>query len=78
MWRSRPDLTTLTTGLVTAASAAWTWAARTSRLAVGVPDYDAYVAHMRRMHPDTVPMDHAAFFAERLQARYGKGRSRCC
>ncbi|MEJ7745450.1 MAG: YbdD/YjiX family protein [Luteimonas sp.] len=57
---------------------AWAWAARTARLAVGVPDYDVYVAHMRRMHPDVAPMNHEAFFAERLQARYGKGRSRCC
>lgn len=65
-------------GFIAVASAAWRWAACTARLAVGVPDYDVYVAHMRRMHPDVAPMDPAAFFAERLQARYGKGRSRCC
>jgi len=69
---------TMTDGLVAAVSAAWAWAARAARLAVGVPDYDVYIAHMRRMHPDAVPMDHEAFFAERLHARYGKGRSRCC
>ena len=78
MWRSRPDMKTMTSGLVAAASAAWTWAARTARLAVGVPDYDVYIAHMRRMHPDAVPMDHETFFAERLQARYATDRSRCC
>ena len=69
---------TMTDGLVAAVAAAWAWAARAARLAVGVPDYDVYIAHMRRMHPDAVPMDHEAFFAERLHARYGKGRSRCC
>ena len=41
-------------------------------------DYDLYVAHMRRMHPDTPPMTREAFFANRLEARYGRGASRCC
>ena len=78
MSRSRPDMTTMMANFVSAMRTAWTWAARTARLAVGVPDYKVYLAHMRRMHPDAAPMDHAAFFAERLQARYGRGRSRCC
>lgn len=78
MLRSRPDMKTLMSDLVAAAGTAWTWSARTARLAVGVPDYDVYLAHMRRMHPGIAPMDHATFFAERLQARYGSDRSRCC
>ena len=57
---------------------AWRMAVRTARLAVGVPDYEAYVAHVRARHPGRTPMDRAAFCAERLKARYGKGRSRCC
>jgi uncharacterized short protein YbdD (DUF466 family) len=57
---------------------AWTLAARTARLAVGVPDYDAYLAHVRLHHPGRVPMDRAGFFRERMAARYGVGRSRCC
>jgi uncharacterized short protein YbdD (DUF466 family) len=56
----------------------WRVAVQGARLAVGVPDYDAYVAHLRARHPDRAPMDRAAFFAERMQARYGRGRSRCC
>lgn len=56
----------------------WDTAVRSARLAVGVPDYDAYVAHIHAQHPDREPMDRKAFFAERMQARYGKGRSRCC
>jgi uncharacterized short protein YbdD (DUF466 family) len=57
---------------------AWSLAVRTARLAVGVPDYEAYLTHARRAHPDAVPMDRTAFFRERMQARYGRGRSRCC
>lgn len=56
----------------------WRLLAQTGRLIVGVPDYDLYVAHMRRVHPDTPPMSREAFFAERMQARYGRGASRCC
>lgn len=57
---------------------AWRVLVRAARLAVGVPDYAAYVAHLRRAHPGTEPMDERAFFRDRLQARYGRGRSRCC
>ncbi|AXK71452.1 DUF466 domain-containing protein [Lysobacter sp. TY2-98] len=59
-------------------SQAWRRLVQAARLAVGIPDYGAYLEHMRRAHPGTAPMDEAAFFRERLQARYGRGRSRCC
>lgn len=59
-------------------SRCWRVAARTARLAIGIPDYDGYVAHVRRHHPAREPMDRRSFFHERMQARYGKGRSRCC
>jgi len=48
------------------------------RLAIGIPDYDTYVEHMRRKHPTQAPMDRATFFRDRMAARYGRGRSRCC
>ncbi|WP_394791188.1 YbdD/YjiX family protein [Rhodoferax sp.] len=53
---------------------------QTARLMVGVPNYDTYVAHQRREHPDQPVMDYEAFFRERQEARYGgKGRiGRCC
>ena len=51
---------------------------QTARLAIGIPDYDVYVAHVRRTHPDVEPMTRDEFFRERMEARYGKGRSRCC
>lgn len=58
--------------------AVWGFLVQTARLIVGVPDYDRYVAHMRRSHPDTPPMSREAFFVNRLDARYGRGASRCC
>jgi uncharacterized short protein YbdD (DUF466 family) len=58
--------------------AAWRALARGARLAIGIPDYEAYVAHMHARHPERAPMNREAFFAQRLQARYGRGRSRCC
>ena len=71
-----------------AASAQWVgdvqlagrYLAQSLRLMVGVPDYDAYVAHLRARHPEVEPMDRAAFHRERMQARYdGRGRiGRCC
>ncbi len=56
----------------------WQLLVQTARLIVGVPDYDRYLAHVRRAHPDTAPMSREDFFANRLQARYGRGASRCC
>ena len=56
----------------------WRWLVQTGRLIVGVPDYDLYVAHLRKRHPERAPMTREAFFADRLQARYGRGASRCC
>lgn len=61
-----------------APSRAWHWLVRTARLAVGVPDYDSYLAHMHKYHPTRTPMNREAFFRERMDARYGRGRSRCC
>jgi len=57
---------------------AWRAATRAARLAIGIPDYEVYVAHMREHHPGAPPMDRGAFVLERMQARYGKGRARCC
>ena len=64
--------------LVERLRAGWYALARGARLAIGIPDYEAYVMHLRARHPDRTPMNREAFFKERLQARYGRGRSRCC
>lgn len=50
----------------------------TGRLMVGVPNYDAYVAHMGANHPDKPVMTYREFFDNRQKARYGGGMSRCC
>jgi len=52
-----------------------------ARLMVGVPNYEAYLEHMARTHPDRRPMTHAEFFRDRQDARYGgggRGGFRCC
>jgi uncharacterized short protein YbdD (DUF466 family) len=59
-------------------SALWHKLVQTARLAVGVPDYDNYVAHMRAHHPDARVMDYAEFFNVCQDKRYGNGRTRCC
>ena len=52
---------------------------QTLRLMVGVPDYDSYLDHMGRTHPDQTPMTYAEFFENRQNARYsGRGRVGCC
>jgi uncharacterized short protein YbdD (DUF466 family) len=60
------------------------WRERLTRVAsvvrriVGVPDYDVYLEHMARNHPECTPLDPRAFEAERLVDRYSKPGSRCC
>jgi uncharacterized short protein YbdD (DUF466 family) len=54
---------------------------KTARLMVGVPDYEAYVAHRQKMHPGEPVMSYEDFFRERQASRYGVNGgtiSRCC
>lgn len=51
---------------------------RTAHLAVGIPDYEGYVAHRRAHHPGEPVMSYEAFFRERQASRYRRGSSRCC
>ena len=48
------------------------------RRVIGAPDYDAYLSHCRRHHPDGKPLARDAWLRERLSARYDKPGSRCC
>ena len=50
------------------------------RLMVGLPEYDTYLAHMEKTHPDQTPMGYEEFFRERQEARYGGAGKRggCC
>lgn len=49
-----------------------------ARLMVGVPDYDAYVQHMKITHPEQVPMTYEEFYKNRVEARYGGKNAKCC
>jgi len=54
------------------------WAGETLRRIAGMPDYGAYVEHLRRCHPErTVPTERE-YFEEYVAARYGDGPTRCC
>lgn len=56
----------------------WRGLRASARSAIGVPDYDAYVAHLRQHHPGREPMNYAEFFADRQAARYRGTGGRCC
>ena len=60
------------------AAIAWQRVAQTARLMVGVPDYDAYVAHLRTAHPDVHPLTRDDFVRAAQSRRFGRGGSRCC
>jgi len=56
----------------------WQRAVQTARMCCGVPDYDAYVAHLRAHHPEREVPSYQAFFRERQVARYQGGGGHCC
>ena len=52
--------------------------AKAVRRIIGVPDYDAYVAHLRSCHPYDEPIAREAFAQDALTRRYERPGSRCC
>ena len=61
------------------ASVFWQRTLQGARLMVGVPDYDAYVAHLRENHPDVRPLTREDFVRAAQNRRYGRGGGgRCC
>lgn len=56
----------------------WRRAVQTARLAIGVPDYDTYVLHLRRNHPERAIPSYEEFFRQRQDARYKNGGTRGC
>ncbi|MBS0516102.1 MAG: YbdD/YjiX family protein [Proteobacteria bacterium] len=56
----------------------WRRAVQTARLAIGVPDYDTYVRHLRRNHPERAIPSYEEFFHQRQEARYKNGGTRGC
>jgi uncharacterized short protein YbdD (DUF466 family) len=55
-------------------------ALRGGRQMCGIPDYQSYLLHHQRHHPDLPPLSYEAFFRQRIDARYGgrNGNTRCC
>ena len=49
-----------------------------ARRILGVPDYDAYVSHVRVHHPEREPLTRAEFTRWRLDKRYSTPGTRCC
>ncbi len=64
--------------LLTRCRRLWNLAVDTARLAIGIPSYETYVAHVRAHHPEREPMSADDFFRERQAARYSGGSGRCC
>jgi uncharacterized short protein YbdD (DUF466 family) len=52
--------------------------ARALRAIAGVPDYDRYVAHMRRRHPGVAILSRAELFTTRQRERFERPGGRCC
>jgi len=44
----------------------------------GMPDYGAYLEHLRRFHPDRPVPTEGEFYAEFVRGRYEDGPTRCC
>ncbi|QIO08459.1 YbdD/YjiX family protein [Acinetobacter lanii] len=58
----------------------WQRLQQSFRLMVGVPDYQTYLTHMAKHHPDLEPMDSKTFYRYCVDARYpsaGGGMKKC-
>ncbi|WP_051291594.1 YbdD/YjiX family protein [Fictibacillus gelatini] len=43
-----------------------------------LPDYEAYVNHLKTHHPEITPPSEKEFFKEYLEKKYGASAQRCC
>ena len=48
------------------------------RRIIGAPDYEAYLARHRQVHPEVPPMSEKEFFRFAIDRRYSKASPRCC
>jgi uncharacterized short protein YbdD (DUF466 family) len=53
-------------------------AAHVTRIVLGVPDYERYLAHAQAAHPNEPPLTSEEFARERLNERYSRPGARCC
>jgi uncharacterized short protein YbdD (DUF466 family) len=54
------------------------WAGEVLRRIAGMPDYQGYVQHLRRCHPERPVPTEREYFEQYVAARYGDGPTRCC
>jgi len=54
------------------------WLAAAIRRISGMPDYQAYLDHLQRCHPDVPVPNEREYFTEYLRSHYGDGPTRCC
>jgi uncharacterized short protein YbdD (DUF466 family) len=52
--------------------------AKVVRTIIGAPDYERYVAHVKKCHPGQAVMSRDEFAKNRLEARYSQPGNRCC
>ena len=45
---------------------------------IGMPNYEAYLEHLRTHHPECPLPTEREYFDEYLKGKYGGGFSRCC
>ena len=45
---------------------------------LGMPDYQRFVEHLRRCHPERPVPSEREFFEQYVTDRYGTGTTRCC
>ena len=48
------------------------------RRIAGMPDYKAYVRHLRQCHPERAIPSEREFYEEFIRSRYEAGPTRCC
>jgi uncharacterized short protein YbdD (DUF466 family) len=51
---------------------------RVVRRILGMPDYEAYLAHLQSTHPGCPVPTERQYFEEFVRARYSGGPTRCC
>jgi uncharacterized short protein YbdD (DUF466 family) len=62
----------------TAGKRDWRTLFRALRQIAGMPDYEAYVAHLQQHHPETPIPPRQRFYEQFLESRYEGGPTRCC
>ena len=48
------------------------------RRIIGMPDYEAYLRHLRECHPEREPLSRKAYYEDFVKRRYEGGPTRCC